>query len=109
MLKWTKGRQDSGYYKMKLLSMFNFDCYLLKFPVGSHIIYHMDPVKEGLKHYRLNLILNKSFKGGEFECSDMIINLPRIKLFRPDVNIHSLSTITSGTRYVLSVGWVIKE
>jgi hypothetical protein len=46
-LRWQKGRQNSGYDKLLLAAVpfpIPFDCYLLRFPEGSQIPPHRDPV-----------------------------------------------------------------
>lgn len=111
VLRWQRGRQESGYDKMLLLqSMWPlpFDVYLLRFPTGSEIKPHVDRVASGA-HYRLNLVIRRAKYGGEFICAKAIHDSPRIKIFRPDVCEHSVTQIESGTRYVLSVGWIRKS
>ena len=106
--KWIKGRQKSGYDKMLFCSssrIIKFDLYLLRFPQGSQILPHTDKVKEG-KHYRLNIVLQNAKEGGVFQCDKPIINTKRIKLFRPDINEHSVSKVMSGNRYLISLGWI---
>ena len=108
-LRWENGRQQSGYDKMLLLQnhlAIKCDAYFLRFPVGSKIPQHRDPVQKG-KHFRLNIIIKKSQAGGEFICEHNIINLPRIKLFRPDLYRHEVTEVVGSPRYVLSVGWVL--
>lgn len=108
LFRWQQGRQSSGYSKMLLATLrwpIKFDAYLLKFPQGSEIAEHTDPVQQG-KHYRLNIVLKAAQSGGEFQCENAIINTSRIKLFRPDVSPHSVTRVELGTRYLLSVGWV---
>ena len=108
---WMEGRQGSGYFKKKLLEskLFKFDVYLLKYPVGSYINKHTDPVK-GYKHYRLNISLNDKFLGGapnvEGKC---IIENNFFYCFRPDLYEHSVNRIEFGTRYVLSIGWLKRD
>lgn len=106
--RWQVGRQKSGYDKMLLLwSKFPlpFDIYLIRYKVGSFILPHTDKVKSG-RHYRLNIILKESREGGQFVCSNNIINTKRIKLFRPDLYEHSVTELKSGSRYILSFGWI---
>ena len=106
--RWQRGRQLSGYDKMLLLQSYwplPFDVYLLRFPEGSEIAPHTDPVSKG-RHYRVNVILWRAGQGGEFQCSDPLFESARIKFFRPDVSTHSVSKVLRGRRYVLSVGWV---
>lgn len=109
-LRWQEGRQKSGYDKMLLLhGMFPlpFDMYLIRYREGSYIPPHTDKVTTG-KHYRLNIIIKKSKEGGEFVCNNNIINTKRIKLFRPDLNEHSVTEVKKGRRYILSIGWIRK-
>lgn len=111
-MKWERGRQESGYDKMLLAYgkfPLPFDCYILRFPEGSEIGTHTDPVDKGKKHYRMNIVLKKAKEGGEFVAENAIINWPRVKLFRPDVTPHSVTRVVTGYRYVLSIGWLRKE
>lgn len=102
--RWQEGRQGSGYEKFKLFSFFFFDLYILRFPERSCISTHLDPVPRW-KHFRFNVVL-KQASGGEFVCPNAYINWGRIKFFRPDIHKHSVTEITKGTRYVLSLGWL---
>ena len=107
--RWQKGRQGTGYDKMLLLTApwpVPFDSYLIRYPEGSEIPAHTDPVAKG-RHYRLNVILKAPQSGGEFVCSEPIWQSKRIKLFRPDKSSHSVSRVVGGSRYVLSIGWVL--
>ena len=109
-LRWRKGRQGTGYDKMLLLQSWlplPFDLYLLRFPCGTAIGPHTDRVASG-QHYRLNIILKPARRGGEFQCADPIFASRRIKLFRPDRSEHSVTRIEEGSRYVLSLGWVLR-
>ncbi|MDE0855388.1 MAG: hypothetical protein OSA97_13300 [Nevskia sp.] len=108
--RWRGGRQRSGYERMLLAQGWlplPFDLYLLRFPAGSEVRTHTDRVESG-DHYRLNIILRPARRGGEFRCADPIFVSRRIKLFRPDRSEHSVTRIESGTRYVLSLGWVLR-
>ena len=106
-MKWIKGRQNSGYDKMRIIlsSYFKFDLYILRFNEGSYIDTHVDPVKAG-KHFRLNIILKNAKKGGEFVCKNTIFRNSFINYFRPDIEEHGVTRIYRGTRYVLSIGWI---
>ncbi len=109
-VNWQRGRQGTGYDKVLLFSgrwPIGFDGYLIRYPVGSQIPPHKDPVRSG-RHYRLNIIVWRSPRGGEFICENPILSLPRIKLFRPDISKHSVTAVEGGPRYVLSIGWVLK-
>ena len=109
MFRWQRGRQGTGYDKMLLLTApwpLPFDCYLIRYPDGSEIPPHTDPVAAG-RHYRLNVILKAPRSGGEFVCANPLFATRRIKLFRPDACEHSVTRVVGGSRYVLSVGWVL--
>lgn len=109
---WASGRQGSGYFKMAIIESFfpiPFDLYLLKFPDGSSIPEHTDKVKSGFKHYRLNIILKKSNSGGDFISEKNIIDWPRLKFFRPDINKHYVTEVKGGNRIVLSFGFLLKD
>lgn len=107
--RWQSGRQASGYDKMLIVAALwpiPFDSYLIRYPEGSSIPPHTDPVRKG-RHYRLNIVLKSPRSGGEFVCAKPIYASARIKLFRPDMCEHSVTLVQGGSRYVLSVGWVI--
>ena len=106
-MKWVEGRQGSGYYKLKIWEskLFKFDIYLLKYPTGSYIDKHLDPAPLHFDHHRLNIILKKPEKGGTFAL-DGVEQTGRIYKFRPDKQEHSLSRIETGSRYLLSIGWL---
>lgn len=104
-----EGRQGTGYLKLKLFEfrkILKSDCYLLKFPEGSSIGEHVDPVSEG-KHYRLNVVLKRPAVGGLLFCESPIFRLgERVCFFRPDVSKHSVSKIEKGSRWVFSLGFL---
>jgi len=107
--RWQKGRQGTGYDKMLLATgswPVPFDSYLIRYPEGSAIPPHTDPVRSG-RHYRLNIILKSPRSGGEFVCADPIFASRRIKLFRPDACEHSVTQVVGGSRYVFSLGLVL--
>lgn len=109
--KWELGRQNTGYYKklLLLIERIPLDVYLLFYPPQSYVPPHRDRVDHApnKKHYRLNIILKDAAEGGKFFCENTILNLRRIKFFRSDINLHSVSPITEGTRYVLSIGFLL--
>lgn len=112
--KWEAGRQGTGYEKLKLInrwryfSKFKLDLYLLRYPVGSGIPKHRDPVPDH-SHYRLNVYLWNAKAGGIPEHAEVIIHNRFFTLFRPDLHIHSVSPVTKGIRYVLSFGLSIAD
>ena len=110
-LKWENGRQNTGYEKMLLLScrlIFPFDFYLLRYKPGAWIPPHTDKVSDK-RHYRFNVVIFGAKEGGNFICDNPIFESKRIKFFRPDISTHSLTKVISGTRYVLSFGFVLKK
>lgn len=108
---WEPGRQGTGYEKLKLFnrwkffSRFKWDLYLLRYPVGSGIPKHRDPVPDH-KHYRLNIYLWNAVGGGVPEHDGAILSNRFFTFFRPDLHLHSVTPVTVGTRYVLSFGFV---
>lgn len=59
--RWRRGRQGTGYDKMLLATAtwpIRFDSYLIRYPEGSEIPPHTDPVSDG-RHYRLNIVLSR--------------------------------------------------
>lgn len=108
--RWQAGRQHSGYDKMLLAGCYYpipYDVFLLRYPQGSFIKPHKDPLTKG-KHYRINIVIKHAKQGGRFICDDTILNTKRVKIFRSDKALHSVSAIEKGTRYVLSIGLVLK-
>lgn len=108
MFKWEAGRQQSGYDKMLLAQnpyLIPFDCYILRFKEGAEIAPHTDPVDDKA-HHRVNIVIKKAKGGGDFWCEEYTNIFNRIFYFRPDKFKHSVSKITTGTRYVLSIGWI---
>ena len=113
-LRWEKGRQEGSYFKMSLLphwlsKFLNADAYLLRFPNGCSVIKHRDPVAEGYRHYRMNIIVKRSDNPSDkMYILGPIKRFWRIDIFRPDCYYHGLKPIT-GTMYMLSFGCRIKE
>ncbi len=105
LMKWERGRQGTGYFKMKLLEGSSWDMYLLKFPKDSYIDEHTDPV-EGKEHHRINVYLKDDLYGGHFWKNGDIVPAHWFHYFRPDIEPHRVSRVTHTTRYVLSIGWV---
>lgn len=106
--RWQDGRQGTGYQRMLLLTAswpVPFDCYLLRYPTGSFIPQHVDPVEPGAQHFRLNVILKRARSGGNFVVKHCLWANSRIKLFRPDQEPHEVLRVTQGERWVLSFGW----
>lgn len=108
---WIEGRRKSQYEKMLLAqsSRLRFDCYLLRFAKGAYIDPHTDPAKPGFRHFRLNIYLRSARKGGQFSVSETLLSNRFFCLFRPDLYEHDVSTIDDGTRYVLSLGLLLRD
>lgn len=109
-LRWDKGRQlDSGYSKMLLFlfgipKLFGIDIYLIRFIPNCYLPTHKDSVNWG-KHYRINI----EIKGkGEFFCDNLIFSSSKVKLFRPDLEEHSMLNGNS-KRLILSIGLVVRK
>ncbi len=112
-LNWIPGRQGTGYFKLKLVECqwpVKFDIYVLKYPLGSQIPYHTDPVP-GYRHFRLNWILKRALGGVFVPMPQMgirsyIFRSRRLVIFRPDLVPHEVTEVVWGTRMVLSIGWL---
>lgn len=106
-MKWEQGRQGTGYEKLCIFSssILRMDCYLLKYKVGSSIPWHRDPLEVPLEHWRMNIFLKNAKRGGEFKTKHPTqVNWRRLQIFRPDQNLHKVTEVLEGTRYVLSFG-----
>lgn len=109
MFNWIKGRQNTGYEKLKLFQFLVFDCYILRYKVGDYIPEHTDPVP-GYRHYRLNFVLKKAEEGG-ISWFHHPVNIPRnaivgknMTFFRSDIVPHGVTEIKKGERIVLTFG-----
>ena len=104
--KWESGRQGSGYFKLRVFVFKYLDCHLVKFPNGSFIEKHTDPIDYGA-HYRLNIVLIPAKEGGKFECEGgPLWSWSRFTLFRPDIQTHTVSKV-KGFRLMITFGVVI--
>ncbi len=109
---WEDGRGKTGYQKMLLLHSVSkwpllFDLYVIRYPPGSRIGWHVDPAMYGMRHVRINLVL-KHAVGGRFVCDRTLFRLGRLAIFRPDLERHMVTEVESGTRYVLSMGFLLQ-
>ena len=110
MRRWKPGRQGTGYRKLLLAQgrwPLPFDAWLLHFPEGSYVPVHRDPT-EG-QHWRLNIILKAADQGGTFISRGTVWDGPRLKIFRSDLCAHAVTPVVAGNRWVLSIGWVLRE
>ena len=101
---WTNGRQNFYYQKLKLFSLFRFDCYLIRYGFGTAIGWHTDDV-EGYRHYRFNIQLRGKNRM-EF-CGGKLLNLWRIAIFRSD-KLHCMD-ITKEKGLILSFGVILRN
>jgi hypothetical protein len=108
---WIAGRQGTGYFKQRIFEfttrLVGMDCYILKYPVGAFVPPHTDPVTD-FKHFRLNIVLKQAKRGGHLMFFKTRYT-GRFILFRPDAIEHSVSAVTLGTRYVLSIGLALQK
>ena len=104
--QWISGRQGSGYMIFYMWN-FLFDCLIIRYPRGSYITPHVDPVTKG-QHHRINIELTTPHLGGEFSCKlkHVLVKFPRFVWFRPDIGTHSVSEVIGSERWVLSFGWI---
>jgi quercetin dioxygenase-like cupin family protein len=102
-MKWTPGRQGTGYSKITLLKskLFKCDAYVLKIPKGVAIPKHTDPVPHA-QHFRVNVTL----RGDLFmQASAPVFRLGRrLSFFRPDTIVHWADAPTR-TTYMFSFGY----
>lgn len=117
-MKWKKGRRNTGYEKLTIVSsqLFKFDIHLIRMRPGDRIDTHVDPIPQKYlskgyrSHHRLNIILNKNYGGGLFGLDVLNHNHKRrFFKFRPDIQKHWVTPVYFGTRYVLSIGWLSKH
>lgn len=98
-LRWTLGRQGTGYRKLILALGATWDAYIVSYPVGTMIPTHTDPVP-GKRHWRMNIRIQgeDTFEGA------YVFRVGPLVIFRPDVSPHSVGEV-SRPRTILSVGW----
>ena len=110
MFKWERGRQEGSYYKLKLLKskLLSCDAYILKFPRGCSVMKHTDPVADGFRHYRLNILLKKSSNPRDrMYTLGPVKRWWRFEFFRPDLYEHGLEPIED-SMWMFSFGCRIK-
>ena len=129
---WRDGRQGTGYSIFSLIPTwvnrtFRIDVILIRMKQGVEIPPHFDHVPIIRKiygyrvHNRLNVLIRKpSGGGGEFYINallnehtddddpiyEQVFPNQRIVRFSPSSVEHGVTKIESGTRYVLSFGWL---
>lgn len=124
MRLWQPGRTSpQSYFKLLLGRLWFADLYILKFPPGSSIDWHTDPVNPGLQHHRLNVFLRRPRVGCQIMTKFLALDgekrgaqkltmrhKPRWHYMRPDVTEHAVNpNLDTKTGYILSLGWVTKE
>lgn len=83
-----------------------WDCFLLRYPNGSHIPPHKDEASVfGKRHKRLNVLVRAPSAGGDLLMSNekVVLEEGDAVLFFPDEVEHSVTTV-SGHRLVFTVG-----
>ncbi len=118
------GRQGTGYDRLPVLDLSTLgmrmkclrelgmpvttphDCFLLRFPPGSHIPPHRDLVDPEREHHRINILVDEAPEGGELVMYGMRYPLHAgdAYAFRPDLEEHEVTPVIGATRYVFSVG-----
>ncbi len=108
-MKWEQGRQGTGYEKLKLFSSTRLGCdlWLLRSGPGIAVPWHKDRIPNR-RHFRANIILRQAKRGGVFNASRVIVDLPRLKVFRSD-DWHAVTAVEAGRRLVLSFGIALSE
>ena len=106
-LDWQQGRQQEGYYVLKLFSFWRIDAYIIKCCHGVAIKPHYDPVPNK-RHFRINL----TFKGKDnfyiVPPHKAIFSLTKyLTMFRPDICCHG--TNEGNAWKMLSVGFVLDQ
>jgi len=84
-----------------------FDTVIIRYPSGSELPLHRDVVK-GFKCYRFNFSFNLG-SGGELICDNVIFRSKYLNIFRPDANMHGVSKVENGTRWVFTIGIGLKK
>jgi hypothetical protein len=111
MFQWNKGRQKGAYEKLPILNsrLLGCDAYILRFPRGCSVMKHKDPVAEGYRHYRMNVILKKpsNFRDRMYILGP-IKRWWRFEIFRPDLYEHGLQPINE-SMWMLSMGCRVKS
>lgn len=114
--RWSKGRQGSGYDVLPLVlsQRLRLDVYLIRLAEGVDVPPHTDPAAEGMEHHRVNWIFWKSGGGDHgiqpYEGWPVIeVTDRRLYHFRPDIQRHLVQPVTTGSQWILSVGWLRKK
>lgn len=112
MWRWKPGARGGGYEKFHMLNLtwpvFG-DAMMFRYRDGGCRKPHRDPLpakRKDWRHYRFNVELWKGGKGGDFVMHEgkPIFRFWRFVLFRADLNLHEVTPVTEGVRYVLSFG-----
>jgi hypothetical protein len=109
--EWTLGRQGTGYEKMPLFISKQLKCdfYLLKFPAGTVVPTHTDPVDKEYDHYRINYtVIGSNCVGQRMYVLGKHRRFWRIIFFRPDKYEHGLQK-QKRDAYMFSFGWLKKK
>jgi len=104
--RWMSGRGGGGYSKLPLIEWPFMDAYILKYPTGSYLPSHRDPLFVA-DHYRCNVVLQHADEGGRFICDKTILKVGRLAIFRSDEATHEVTKVIRGTRLVLSLGLAV--
>lgn len=87
-----------------------YDCYLLRYPTGSCIPSHLDDAPFAREHHRINCIVQPSLSGGALIVNTKLyhpLHVGDAYVFRPDLELHEVTTVTEGERYIFTVGTLL--
>jgi hypothetical protein len=81
------------------------DCYVLRYPDGSHIPKHRDDAPFGSEHHRINAVVVQPAAGGTLIVEGVVwpLDVGDAYTFRPDVEEHEVTRV-EGQRLVFTVG-----
>jgi len=126
-LHFEDGRQGTGYLKAAVPGLAEaaglrarsleavgappdhaHDCYILKYPEGSHIPPHRDDAPGGDGHFRLNAVIRQGEGGSLFVDGQLVeLHAGDAVVFRPDLSLHAVTEVRGGCRLVWSVGTLL--
>jgi hypothetical protein len=108
--QWKEASFGAGCLKQTVLNFIRFNVTLLKLPKGCYVDPHFD------QPYRSNrYFLNSKYRcikiyftitnseGGDFICKNAYVNNSFVCIYEPDMHRHSFTTVTRGTKRILSL------
>lgn len=82
------------------------DCYVVRYLKGTFIPPHKDDAPLATSHHRINCVLRQCTRGGELVVDGTTYPLTAgdAYVFRPDLELHEVTEIIDGARYIFTVG-----